>query len=234
MLAIQSSLALSSYQQEQVDVLRSDDCIVFLDTNLLAWIFRLNDQAVREFFQWLEQLAQNERLIIPAWTVHEYNHYLLRDDSRFFLPHKAVGKQLNANLAELERVARLMISDANAKELGYSNRDTFFSAFSEASKTIQLCVGHLANKAGERRSNLITFLEQLITKCATKSNVHELADAAASEAPARYANRLSPGYSDESKTENASGDLIIWKEIPRPLWVQRCEQGRPHYQRSEA
>ena len=233
MLAVQSSIALSSYRQEQVDILRSDDCIVFLDTNLLAWIFRLNDQAAREFFQWLEQLAQNERLIIPAWTIHEYNQHLLRDDPKFFLPHKAVGKQLNANLAELEKVAHLMISDASAKELGYSNTETLFSAFSQASKTIQLCVDHLANKARERRSKLITYLEELITKCAIKSNVHELADAAVREAPARYANRLSPGYSDESKTENERGSHYLEGD-PRPLWVQRCEQGRPYYQRSEA
>ena len=104
MQAIRSSIALATYQQELVDILRSGDCIVFLDTNLLAWSFRLNDTASREFIRWLYNLAQDERLIIPAWTIHEYNHHLLRDDPTFFLPHKAVGKQLNANLAETEEL----------------------------------------------------------------------------------------------------------------------------------
>ena len=53
----------------------------------------------------------------------------------------------------------------------------------------------------------------LIDKCALKSNIHELADAASREAPARYANRLSPGYNDAQKQENAWGDFIIWKEL---------------------
>lgn len=213
MQTIRSSIALATYQQELIDMLRSDSCVVFIDTNLLAWSFRLNDAAFQEFTRWLNNLAQDERLIIPAWTVHEYNHHLLRDDPMFFLPHKAVGKQLNANLAELERVAHLMISDASATELGYVNRKALFSAFSEASKTIQRCVLHLAKNDVQRRQDIVTYLEELITKCELKSNLHELADAAAHEAPVRYANRLSPGYNDARKTENASGDFIIWKEI---------------------
>ena len=106
-----------------------------------------------------------------------------------------------------------MISDVSATELGYPNREALFSAFSEASKIIQRCEAHLAKNDVQRRRDLVTSLEKLIAKCALKSNIHDLADAAAREAPARYANRLSPGYNDAQKTENASGDFIIWKEI---------------------
>lgn len=63
MRAIQSSVALAAYRQDLVDILRSGDCVVFLDTNVLAWSFRLNDVASREFIQWLNTLAQDERLI---------------------------------------------------------------------------------------------------------------------------------------------------------------------------
>lgn len=213
MQAIQSSVVLATYQQELVDVLQSPDCIVFLDTNLLAWAFRLNNVASLEFQNWLDTLARLERLIVPAWTVHEYNHHLCRNDPTFFLPHKAVGKQLNANLKELDRIVHLMLSDDSAKELGYDNREKLITAFSDASKTIQQCVVHLDKNYTQRNHDLIIFFEELIVKCALKSNVHDLADAAAREAPARYANRLSPGYNDVQKMENSSGDFIIWKEI---------------------
>ncbi|GEM_PF-5912424 len=57
MQAIQSSVTLTTYQQELIDVLQSSDCIVFLDTNLLAWAFRLNETASLELQQWLDTLA---------------------------------------------------------------------------------------------------------------------------------------------------------------------------------
>ena len=213
MRAIRSLVSLTAYQQELVDVIRSDDSVVFLDTNLLAWGFRLNDAAMREFIGWLGTLQQRERLIIPAWTVHEYNHHLFRNDPAFFFPYKAVGKQLNANLAELERVAHLMISDASATEFGYTNRDDLFSALSEASKTIQKLLANLAKNDVQRREDFVNYLETLIARCALKSNIQELAHIAASETSARYANRLSPGYNDVQKKENSGGDFIIWKEI---------------------
>jgi hypothetical protein len=213
MQAIQSSLTLAVYQQELVDVLQCSDCSVFLDTNLLAWAFRLNDTASLEFQQWLDELARLERLIIPAWAVHEYNHHLLRNDPKFFFPHKAVSKQLSVNLEELDRVVHLMTSDYSAREFEYENRDKFIEAFSDTSKTIKKCMDQLDKNYIQRRNDLIIFFEELIAKCALRSDVHELADAVAREAPARYVNRLSPGYNDSKNPENSNGDLIIWKEI---------------------
>ena len=161
MKSILSSISLANYQQELVDILQSDDTVVFLDTNLLAWGFRLNNDASLEFTRWLENLAQYEHLVIPAWTVHEYNHHLLRDDPTFFQPHKSIGKQLNANLAELIKVAHLMISDESATELGYTNRESLFSALSESSKVVQQCVAHLAKDDVQRRRKLVGSLETL-------------------------------------------------------------------------
>lgn len=213
MQAIQSSVKLATYQQELVDALQNRDCVVFLDTNLLAWSFRLNDTASLEFQQWLDTLALLGRLVIPAWAVHEYNHHLLRDDSKFFFPHKAISKQLSVNLEEFDRVVHLMISDYSAEEFGYHDRNKFIAAFSDASETIKKCVDQLDKNNTQRKQELIIYFQELIAQCALKSNVHELADAAAHEAPARYANRLAPGYNDSQKPENSSGDLIIWKEI---------------------
>ena len=53
MRAIQSSIVFAEYQQEVVESLGSRDCVVFLDTNMLAWSFRLNDTALQEFINWL-------------------------------------------------------------------------------------------------------------------------------------------------------------------------------------
>jgi predicted nucleic acid-binding protein len=213
MRAIQSSIKLASYQQEVVELLGSSDCAIFLDTNVLAWAFRLNEDSCMEFTQWLERLVAEDRLVIPAWVAHEYNHYLFRDDPAFFRPHKAISKQLTRNLAELDNVANLMLGNDSAVELGFPDREHLLAELSAASKTIQRYLFHLDESSEKRRDKLIAYFERLFNRCALQSDVHQLADSAALESHSRFANRLSPGYNDSNKTENPSGDLIIWKEI---------------------
>ncbi len=213
MLTIKSSVELLAYRQELVDTIQSENCTIFIDTNFIAWVFRLNNKAQNELVRWLLKLSHHEQLVIPAWTVHEYNYHLRKNDPKFFLPHKAVGKQLNVNLLEFDQIAHLMISDAFATELGYPNREELFLDLSKACKTIQKCVNHLAKNDEINKYEVVSFFESLVVKCALNSNIHELSDAAAREASIRYANRLSPGHNDALNTDNSTGDLIIWKEI---------------------
>lgn len=201
------------YNQEIADAFNNTDCLIFLDTNLLAWSFQLNDAASHEFMWWLSHLAGRQRLVIPAWTVHEYNYHLREDNAKFFLPHKTFNKRLKSDLEELDRITSMMISDASAASLGYQHRENLFSAIAEASKILSTCADRLTEDAESRKNELVESLEHLIKKCGLKNNIHEFAKLAAQEAPARYSSRLSPGYQDKDKTRNSNGDLIIWKEV---------------------
>lgn len=66
--AVTSSIALRDYQKNIVDVVKSSECIVFVDTNVLAWSSRLNDVALRELMHWLDTIAKDSRLVVPAWA----------------------------------------------------------------------------------------------------------------------------------------------------------------------
>lgn len=213
MRTVQSSIELEMYKRAFVAALQDGEGLVFLDTNVVAWGFRLNDAAYREFTRWLSRLVQDSRLAIPAWTVHEYNHHLLQNDQAFFLPHKSLGKLLQSNLAEFAKVAHLMISETSATELGHTNRDTLLNDLDEAMNTVRRCVAYLAKSDASRRNVRAADMEHFIAQAGLMSPVQELADAVVREADGRYVNRLSPGYKDGEKRENAWGDLIIWKEI---------------------
>lgn len=213
MHALQSTISFESYLQSIVTALQDSEFLVVVDTNILAWSFRLNDAAYGELFGWLRRLAEENRLAVPAWVVHEYNHHLLQDDDAFFLPHRSVGKQLLSNLSEIDRVAHLMLSEESARELGYANKESALKELAGAANVIQKCVSHLARRDADQRQERIRSLEHLLSGSALKSPVQELASAAARESIGRYSNRLSPGYRDGHKSENDCGDLVIWMEL---------------------
>ena len=45
---------------------------VYIDTNVLAYLFRLHSSARRELLGWLTELVAQKRLSIPAWVLNEY------------------------------------------------------------------------------------------------------------------------------------------------------------------
>jgi hypothetical protein len=106
-----------------------------------------------------------------------------------------------------------MFGNTAAVELGYLDREHLLSELTAASKTIKRHLDHLAESSEKRRHKLIAYIEQLLNRCSLQSDLHQLAGSAALEASSRFANRISPGYNDSGKTENPSGDLIIWKEL---------------------
>ncbi|NOJ81607.1 PIN-like domain-containing protein [Myxococcus xanthus] len=213
MLAVQSSVDLDVHQRVIANALQDHGTLVFIDTNVIAWIFRLNASAYQEFAAWLEHLVSNRRLAIPAWTVHEYNYHLLQDDSAFFLPHKSIGRQLQVSLAELARAAHLVLSEEYAAQLGHGSRDECLQKLEDSMSHIEKVASHLTKSDGSRRRERVLFMEHLIARTSLQSPLHALAEHAAGQARERYSSRLAPGYKDGGKETNASGDLIIWNEL---------------------
>src|ERR1700733_5359025 len=48
------------------------DTLVFLDTNILAYLYKLHTAARLEFFAWTDAAVVDKRVYIPAWCAGEY------------------------------------------------------------------------------------------------------------------------------------------------------------------
>ena len=64
------------------------ESLVFLDTNILIWIYRLNVDSFIEFKKLLYDLISRSALIIPNWVVQEYNNLLIGSSEEIFFPFK--------------------------------------------------------------------------------------------------------------------------------------------------
>ena len=63
----------------------NDSSLVFIDTNVLIWLYRLNEDSFIEFRRLLNDLIDKYRLVIPNWVVHEYNNLLILNSEEYIL-----------------------------------------------------------------------------------------------------------------------------------------------------
>ncbi len=207
--------SLTIERRRLLDAVLFSDCPIFLDTNVLIWGAGLNEEASIVWQKWLHMLE--ERLVIPAWVVHEFNQ--LSDKSEIISPYKSLTRKLQVVLEELKNSTARALNGAAAVGLACSSKIDLERKLANASSFIMNVAKSVSRNDSGHRVKLLMFYEDLLTKRALSSDIHELFRQADAEFDRRSALRLSPGAQDASKPQNSCGDLIIWKEV-----LQHCAQ----------
>jgi hypothetical protein len=191
--------------------LDSPRTFVFLDTNVLAFCYRLHAQARNELFLWFEKLKSENRLFVPSWVVHEYtNNFKSAKLGDYSVPQKtaqSVERQLDALYGD----AKLYVDDTSLMGSPFSDRGEYLKAFNAAKTNLSAALKILGKNLDlyQVHEDVRTNLEPVVLT----SDLDKLLRDVQQTADSRYSHRLPPGFDDQSKTTNAWGDLIIWREI---------------------
>ena len=115
--------------------------LVFLDTNILLWFFKINEDARKEVFSILNTLKDSNRLHIPTWVIHEYNYQLERESSSTFFPFKKTANELEPKLKYLEKHSNLIVDDAYLNGSPYKGKEDFLTSLDKTvNELIDLCI----------------------------------------------------------------------------------------------
>lgn len=60
------------YLTEIESEIQDHDTLLILDTNIIAYLYKLHHGARAEFYNWTNPLKTQNRLAIPAWVANEY------------------------------------------------------------------------------------------------------------------------------------------------------------------
>jgi hypothetical protein len=63
------NIDVTLYQNEVKTLLNDVGCSIFIDTNILSQLYRLDDKARQDFYNWVESCG--DRFHIPTWVIHE-------------------------------------------------------------------------------------------------------------------------------------------------------------------
>lgn len=186
--------------------------VVFLDTNILAYLFKLLAAARAEFFLWTDKLILEDRLKVPAWALSEYLSKLTSGRIDEYTARSKEPEEIRKKLENLQNIASLFVDDNLLTRVGFTgNRTLFLEQFEAATKKLSEFT-----KVFAHQFDAATIHKEIASKLAPAvlaSNISELTIRACTEGEMRATQRMPPGFKDGGKSENKYGDLIIWFEI---------------------
>lgn len=203
-------------------LLYSDTTLLFLDTNILIWLFRLNQDSYVEFSRLLNDLVERDKLIIPNWVIHEYNNLLLSNSESLFYPYKKSIKTLVRQLDSFVNIALLKSDNTNSKKNGFVNKINFIELLKAEIESIKKKIQSVSIVDKFSHDKRISFVENLFTKAKSSFDVSSVSQHY-EEFNFRYNHKIPPGFEDKNKESNKYGDAIIWKEI-----IHNCKTKDKH------
>jgi len=81
---------IEEYVTEIGDLASDPRTLIFIDTNVVSYLYKLHEAARREFFAWSDGVAAEGRFFVPAWAANEY---LSRVTSNTLASYTPKGKE---------------------------------------------------------------------------------------------------------------------------------------------
>lgn len=208
--------------------------LIFLDTNILSYLYKLHDAARREFFVWSDAVLAANRLVIPAWAASEYLSRVTSKTLDLYTPKSKEVSQATKLLDGLFETASLFVDEASLRRIGYtSDRTAFITEFRAAIDALDSFTRVFSQNFDP--GVIHQQIEAHLSPAILDSDLAALCIRATQEGTGRFEHRLPPGFRDADKPENRLGDLIIWFEIldksassaptfPKVLFISRDEK----------
>ncbi len=200
------------YLEELGDVLKDSDTIVFLDTNVLAHLYKLHLDARNEFYSWADGLLSEERLKIPAWALSEYLAKFKQGKLKEYTVKSNEPNEIKKKLENLHSMASLFVDQSLLSKINFNgDRKQFLEAFEKAIDVLPSFTAVF-----NQEFDAATIHDEIASKLSfavLPSDIARLCVRAGNEGELRNSHRMPPGFKDSSKTENKNGDIIIWFEI---------------------
>ncbi|MCY9352603.1 PIN-like domain-containing protein [Bacillus licheniformis] len=197
------------YQPRPVSELLKNSTIV-IDTNVLLAAYQWREVTVNEVLKTLQQIKEEGRLKIPLQVIKEFS--------------KNRTKEIKQRMNDIDQV----ISKLQRDKKPVRERVPMLEG-NDILKKIEILQENHHKALKEYKDGLVELrdhLKKLFYEDHFLDKVLEIADGAIlfpqdgktdedliKEAEERFKNKMPPGYKDDSKEENSSGDYIIWSSI---------------------
>jgi hypothetical protein len=185
--------------------------LVFLDTNVLSFCYKLHKSARTELYNWFEELQSENRLCVPSWVIHEYTNKFKEQKLSEYAGEGRDPEKLVKQAEGLYKDASMFFDDASLANSEYKTRGDYLHAFRKS-------VDDLKKVLAVFKRDLDVYgvhdgLAQCLESAVLASDIESLLYQATKAGDARYNHRVPPGFDDGTKPLNKFGDLIIWNEI---------------------
>lgn len=207
-----TELNITDYMRRLSDMLNDENCHVFIDTNILSQLYKLNDNARGEFMTWADSIEG--RFHIPNWVVVEYNKRVKSKRLADYVDELGKIKTIKKELANLQRFLWGYVDDDILQGSVYQgNKDGLHNDLKVIVDSYANIADVVTKKNSERLKKVENEVKFRFDKYVVDTDIYHIMHDSTQDATLRFENKMPPGCADDVKEANRTGDLIIWQEI---------------------
>lgn len=207
-----AELNITDYMLRLSEMLNDEECHVFIDTNILSQLYKLNDNARREFLTWADSIEQ--RFHIPNWVVMEYNKCIKSNRQKDYVDELSKIKSLKKELANLQRFLWGYVDNDILQGSAYqANIEGLHNDLKVIVDSYMNIADVVTKKNSDRLRSVENDIKSRLNKYVVDTDVYTIMQKACQDGSSRFENKIPPGCGDDAKDINRTGDLIIWREI---------------------
>ena len=221
-------LDINQYLQVIDNLLKDEECHLFIDTNIISQLYKLNDAARTDFFTWVETVAN--RFHIPNWTVHEYQKRYCSQKTEDYLT-ELNNKETVKKLENFSIFAKGYVSDSLLVGSEYQgHKDLLFAELDDIATKFRKINSAIKKNLSEHQRKVHSGILQNLQPYTLDTDIYSILEDIEVNGDIRYSHLVPPGFGDIKKDENKFGDLVIWneildysrrKEIKKVIWITR-------------
>lgn len=204
---------LVDYRANVAKALDDPESRLYLDTSTLMWVVGLSAAARRDFLTW----CAARRTLVPVWAAHELQRHLVLGTVKKNIA--TVAKDVETKHREFVQMAAEQADDLRCIQKGFSDRSGYIAEVRRLIARFDELRGVV--KADEDRvtigaQEVIEFVNDRLLKSDLDPILRELGVSG----EIRLSHRVPPGFKDDTKGQNALGDVVIWRELLLDVQLQ--------------
>ncbi len=209
MKKVNTEIVVSKHYDEIHSLISKKETYICIDTNILALLFRLNEDARNCLYSLFKSFGN--RFIIPCWVISEYSDKATKNQlTNYSSTLKEAKNNLAKNLKNLKTEARIIVNSKHAKKFSYASSDDYFKELDSSIDSLTKLSRCLNN---QDVAEINEEISQLYCSQSWRFDIWSLIESQNHSMKNRYLQKMPPGYCDEGKGLNKTGDVILFKEI---------------------
>lgn len=219
-------LDISAYFRKVESLLYDESCHLFIDTNIISQLYKLNENARNDFYGWVDSC--NDRFHIPCWSVLEYSKRVTTQKTRDYMSELSKATTISKELTNINRFVRGYVGDSLLIGSEYAGKkEQLFNDLDDVAKRFKQIATAINKNLTEHQQDVHKEVLDKLNQFTLKSDIYDIMHNLSAECELRFNSDVPPGYKDSNKSSNSFGDMIIWKEI-----IKYCEAIEPNGQKA--
>lgn len=219
-------LDISAYLRKVESLLNDESCQLFIDTNIISQLYKLNENARNDFYDWVDSC--DDRFHIPCWSVLEYSKRVTTQNTRDYMSELSKATTISKELTNINRFVRGYVGESLLKGSEYAgDKEKLFDELDDVAKRFKQIATAINKNLTEHQQDVHKEVLDKLNEFTLKSDIYDIMHNLSAECELRFNSGVPPGYKDSNKSSNSFGDMIIWKEI-----IKYCEAVEPNGQKA--